>query len=72
MSPENFDVIVIGAGLAMAIAAAIRAAQLKQKAVIVDKQWSGGVFGVRGCIPVHAVLLKNASVARTTRAWQGF
>src|SRR5512136_2761458 len=63
--PENYDVIVIGAGPAGYVAA-IRAAQLKQKVAIVDKQWMGGVCLNVGCIPSKA-LLKNAEVAHTLR-----
>jgi dihydrolipoamide dehydrogenase len=63
--PENFDVVVIGAGPAGYVAA-IRAAQLKQKVAIVDKQWLGGVCLNVGCIPSKA-LLKNAEVAHTLR-----
>ena len=63
--PENFDVIVIGAGPAGYVAA-IRAAQLKQKVAIVDKQWLGGVCLNVGCIPSKS-LLKNAEVAHTLR-----
>ncbi len=44
---ENFDVVVIGAGPAGYVAA-IRAAQLKQKTAIVDKQWLGGVCFLYG------------------------
>jgi dihydrolipoamide dehydrogenase len=62
---ENFDVIVIGAGPAGYVAA-IRAAQLKQKVAIVDKQWLGGVCLNVGCIPSKS-LLKNAEVAHTLR-----
>src|SRR3569832_2330006 len=62
---ENFDLVVIGAGPAGYVAA-IRAAQLKQKVAIVDKQWLGGVCLNVGCIPSKA-LLKNAEVARTLR-----
>jgi dihydrolipoamide dehydrogenase len=62
---ESFDVIVIGAGPAGYVAA-IRAAQLRQKKVIVDKQWMGGVCLNVGCIPSKA-LLKNAEVAHTLR-----
>ena len=47
---ENFDVVVIGAGPGGYVAA-IRAAQLKQKVAIVDKQWLGGVCLNVGCIP---------------------
>jgi len=63
--PENFDVIVIGAGPAGYVAA-IRASQLGQKTAIVDKQWMGGVCLNVGCIPSKA-LLKNAEVAHTLR-----
>src|SRR5512138_778284 len=62
---ENFDVVVIGAGPAGYVAA-IRAAQLKQKVAIVDKQWLGGVCLNVGCIPSKA-LLRNADVAHTLR-----
>ena len=62
---ENFDVVVIGAGPAGYVAA-IRAAQLKQKTAIVDKQWLGGVCLNIGCIPSKS-LLKNADVAHTLR-----
>ena len=62
---ENFDVVVIGAGPAGYVAA-IRAAQLKQKVAIVDKQWLGGVCLNIGCIPSKS-LLRNADVAYTLR-----
>ena len=62
---DNFDVVVIGAGPAGYVAA-IRAAQLKQKVAIVDKQWLGGVCLNVGCIPSKS-LLKNAEVAHTLR-----
>ena len=62
---ENFDVVVIGAGPAGYVAA-IRAAQLKQKVAIADKQWLGGVCLNVGCIPSKS-LLKNADVAYTLR-----
>ena len=63
--PENFDVVVIGAGPAGYVAA-IRAAQLKQKVTIVDKQWLGGVCLNVGCIPSKS-LLRNAEIAHTLR-----
>ncbi len=62
---ESFDVVVIGAGPAGYVAA-IRAAQLKQKVAIVDRQWLGGVCLNVGCIPSKS-LLKNAEVAHTLR-----
>ncbi len=63
--PDNFDVVVIGAGPAGYVAA-IRAAQLKQKVAIIDKQWLGGVCLNVGCIPSKS-LLKNAEVAHILR-----
>jgi dihydrolipoyl dehydrogenase len=62
---EDFDVVVIGAGPAGYVAA-IRAAQLKQKVAIVDKQWLGGVCLNVGCIPSKS-LLRNAELAHTLR-----
>lgn len=62
---EQYDVVVIGAGPAGYVAA-IRAAQLKQKVAIVDKQWLGGVCLNVGCIPSKS-LLKNAEVAHILR-----
>ena len=62
---ENFDVVVIGAGPAGYVAA-IRAAQLKQKVAIVDKQWLGGVCLNVGCIPSKS-LLRNADIAHILR-----
>ncbi|MEO8354678.1 MAG: dihydrolipoyl dehydrogenase [Chloroflexota bacterium] len=62
---ENFDVVVLGAGPAGYVAA-IRAAQLKQKVAIVDKQWLGGVCLNVGCIPSKS-LLRNAEIAHTLR-----
>jgi dihydrolipoamide dehydrogenase len=61
----NYDVIVIGAGPAGYVCA-IRAAQLKQKVALVDRQWLGGVCLNVGCIPSKS-LLKNAEVVETLR-----
>ena len=62
---ENYDVVVVGAGPAGYVAA-IRAAQLKQKVAIVDRQWLGGVCLNVGCIPSKS-LLQNAEVAYILR-----
>jgi dihydrolipoamide dehydrogenase len=62
---ETYDLLVIGAGPAGYVAA-IRAAQLGLKTVIVDKQWLGGVCLNVGCIPSKA-LLRNAEIAHTLR-----
>lgn len=63
--PENFDVVIVGAGPAGYVAA-IRAAQLKQKVAIVDRQWLGGVCLNVGCIPSKS-LLRNAELAHILR-----
>jgi len=63
--PDQYDVVVIGAGPGGYVAA-IRAAQLGQKTAIVDKQWLGGVCLNVGCIPSKA-LLRNADIAHTLR-----
>ena len=63
--PDQYDVLVIGAGPGGYVAA-IRAAQLGQKTAIIEKQWMGGVCLNVGCIPSKA-LLKNAEVAHTLR-----
>jgi dihydrolipoamide dehydrogenase len=62
---ENFDIVVVGAGPAGYVAA-IRAAQLKQKVAIIDKQWLGGVCLNVGCIPSKS-LLRNAEIAHILR-----
>ena len=62
---ESYDVVVIGAGPAGYVGA-IRAAQLKLRVAIIDKQWLGGVCLNVGCIPSKS-LLKNAELAYTLR-----
>lgn len=56
----NFDLIVIGSGPGGYVAA-IRAAQLKMKVAIVEKESLGGICLNWGCIPTKA-LLKSAQV----------
>lgn len=58
---SEYDVVVVGAGPAGYVAA-IRAAQLKLKTAIVDKQWMGGVCLNVGCIPSKSLL--------RTRKWR--
>jgi len=62
---EQFDLIVIGAGLG-GYAAAIRASQLGLKTAIVEKEWLGGVCLNVGCIPSKS-LLRNAELAHILR-----
>lgn len=62
---SEYDVVVVGAGPAGYVAA-IKAAQLKLKTAIIDKQWLGGVCLNVGCIPSKS-LLKNADVASILR-----
>ena len=53
--PEQYDLIVLGAGPGGYIAA-IRAAQLGMKTAIVDKAFLGGTCLNIGCIPSKALL----------------
>ncbi len=55
MSAKAFDLIVIGAGPGGYVAA-IRAAQLGLKAVIVERENLGGICLNWGCIPTKAML----------------
>lgn len=57
---DQFDVVVIGAGPGGYVAA-IRAAQLKLKVAIVEKEHLGGVCLNWGCIPTKA-LLRSAEI----------
>ncbi|MCX4084772.1 dihydrolipoyl dehydrogenase [Rickettsia hoogstraalii] len=57
---EQYDVAVIGGGPGGYIAA-IRAAQLKKKVVLIEKEHLGGVCLNWGCIPTKS-LLKSAEV----------
>jgi len=56
----NFDLIIVGSGPGGYVAA-IRAAQLKMKVAIVEKESLGGICLNWGCIPTKA-LLKSAQV----------
>lgn len=62
MSDLNYDIAVLGAGPGGYVAA-IRAAQLGMKAVIIEREHLGGVCLNWGCIPTKS-LLRNAEVAR--------
>ncbi|MEK6734526.1 MAG: FAD-dependent oxidoreductase, partial [Pseudomonadota bacterium] len=55
MIMSNFDVAVIGAGPGGYVAA-IRAAQLGLKAIVIEKQHLGGICLNWGCIPTKALL----------------
>ncbi|WP_209424798.1 dihydrolipoyl dehydrogenase [Pararhodobacter sp. SW119] len=60
MAQQGFDVIVIGAGPGGYVAA-IRAAQLDKRVVIVEREHLGGICLNWGCIPTKA-LLRSAEV----------
>ncbi len=62
MSTYDYDVAILGGGPGGYVAA-IRAAQLGLKPVVVEREHLGGVCLNWGCIPTKA-LLRNAEVAR--------
>jgi len=57
---KNYDLVVIGGGPGGYVAA-IKAAQLKQKVALIEKEVVGGICLNHGCIPTKT-LLKNAKV----------
>lgn len=63
MSTFDFDIVVIGSGPGGYVAA-IRAAQLKQKVAIIEKEKLGGVCLNIGCIPSKA-LISQAEIYRS-------
>ena len=70
MATQNADLIVLGSGPGGYIAA-IRAAQLGRRVMIVEKESLGGVCLNWGCIPTKA-LLKSAQVYREMRHAQDY
>jgi dihydrolipoamide dehydrogenase len=62
---ENYDIAIIGGGPGGYIAA-IRAAQLNKKVVLIEKEHLGGVCLNWGCIPTKA-LLKSAELFQKIR-----
>jgi dihydrolipoamide dehydrogenase len=57
---ENYDLVVIGGGPGGYVAA-IRAAQLKKKVALIEKEHLGGICLNWGCIPTKS-LLKSAEI----------
>ena len=55
MADQSFDLIVLGGGPGGYVAA-IRAAQLGMKAVVVERDQLGGICLNWGCIPTKALL----------------
>src|SRR5215475_5830498 len=55
MADTNFDLIVVGGGPGGYVAA-IRAAQLKMKVAVVEREHLGGICLNWGCIPTKALL----------------
>jgi dihydrolipoamide dehydrogenase len=62
MNETYYDMVVLGAGPGGYVAA-IRAAQLGMKTVVIEREHLGGVCLNWGCIPTKS-LLRNAEVAR--------
>ena len=60
MADTSFDLIVVGGGPGGYVAA-IRAAQLKMKVALVEREHLGGICLNWGCIPTKA-LLRSAEV----------
>jgi dihydrolipoamide dehydrogenase len=67
---NSFDVVVIGGGPGGYVAA-LRAAQLGAKAVVVERDRVGGTCLVRGCIPTKA-LLQSAELYTLAKAGAPF
>lgn len=67
---QKFDVAILGSGPGGYVAA-IRAAQLKLKTVLIEREKLGGVCLNWGCIPTKA-LLKNAEVISTLKEAKNF
>lgn len=67
---KNYDLVVIGGGPGGYVAA-IRAAQLGLKTVLVEKQHLGGVCLNWGCIPTKA-LLRSAEIYRFTQHLEAY
>src|SRR5271167_3832519 len=65
MSGQSFDLAVIGGGPGGYVAA-IRASQLGQKVVVVEREHLGGICLNWGCIPTKA-LLASADVLRMVK-----
>lgn len=70
MKSKDYDVAVIGGGPGGYVAA-IRAAQLGQKVVLVEREHLGGICLNWGCIPTKA-LLASADVLRTVNHARDF
>ena len=70
MSDQKFDVAVIGAGPGGYVAA-IRAAQLGLKTVVIERAHLGGICLNWGCIPTKA-LLRSAEVIHLARRGKDF
>ena len=60
MAQANFDVLVIGGGPGGYVAA-LRAAQLKLRTALVEREHLGGICLNWGCIPTKA-LLRSAEI----------
>jgi dihydrolipoamide dehydrogenase len=68
--PANYDIVIIGSGPGGYVAA-IRAAQLKMKTALIEKDRLGGVCLNWGCIPTKA-LLKSAEIFEEIKQAKNF
>lgn len=67
MEDKTYDIIVIGAGPGGYVAA-IRAAQLGAKVLVIEKDEVGGVCLNRGCIPTKTLIASVASLEASKKA----
>lgn len=70
MNTREYDVVVLGGGIA-GYTAAVRASQLGMKAAVIERDKLGGTCLHRGCIPSKS-LLRSAEVLHTIRSSEQF
>ena len=66
MPEQNFDLAVVGAGPGGYVAA-IRAAQLGMKAVVIEREHLGGICLNWGCIPTKALLRTSEALRHSCK-----
>ncbi|TES93375.1 MAG: dihydrolipoyl dehydrogenase [Candidatus Cloacimonadota bacterium] len=64
---KDYDIVIIGSGPGGYVAA-IKAAQLKKRVCLIEKEWVGGTCLNIGCIPTKALLASAEMYAHTKKA----